>query len=358
MKYISGIHALNLNCELETTGDWHQSALDWTNIQMKESNGSVFGNWGIEQNKAIPNSSRRYAVANHIRAILDMLEDSDFSNARGFRHDYICNEMYNETVFQLVSKLRESENWHAIAKFMEREYMMQWVRWMEKNHMYTYTDNDESVAHVNWQRHIGIMKQFLAFSSGNGASEFVLKGGAALMVRYRSPRTSDNIDLDGTDWHLDKLVIPFCSSRGYSYRLEKDTNAKVRYTISYSNDEYSKPLVIEASYTRKAILKTDLCNRITNALGFPVYNIDRLMNLKLSAYHGRDNVRDLYDIIFMFIKYRHHLSVETTARLVDIMESKGLEHIEWLLHTQRDSLIDTDELQNSVIKLWYDLSLM
>lgn len=29
MKYLSGIFALNLMCDLDTFGDWHTSAIDW-----------------------------------------------------------------------------------------------------------------------------------------------------------------------------------------------------------------------------------------------------------------------------------------------------------------------------------------
>ena len=29
MKYVTGIHALNIPCNLETSGDWHMSAIQW-----------------------------------------------------------------------------------------------------------------------------------------------------------------------------------------------------------------------------------------------------------------------------------------------------------------------------------------
>jgi len=54
MKYITGIHALNLSCELETCGDWHQSAIQWVHPTILESIGSIFGDYGIEHNKPIP----------------------------------------------------------------------------------------------------------------------------------------------------------------------------------------------------------------------------------------------------------------------------------------------------------------
>ena len=94
MKYVSGIHALNLVCSLDTCGDWHQSAIQWDNIPMRESNGSIWGDYGIEHNRKIPEHSGQYNVANHIRALLDLLEDGNFTVAQGMRKDYICNDRY------------------------------------------------------------------------------------------------------------------------------------------------------------------------------------------------------------------------------------------------------------------------
>ncbi len=49
MKYISEIHALNLNCSLDTCGDWHQSSLIWTPIKLYESNAFIWNDYGIEK---------------------------------------------------------------------------------------------------------------------------------------------------------------------------------------------------------------------------------------------------------------------------------------------------------------------
>ena len=54
MKYISGIHALNLRCSLETCGDWHASGIQWKNLTVRESSDSVFGDYGIEDNSSVP----------------------------------------------------------------------------------------------------------------------------------------------------------------------------------------------------------------------------------------------------------------------------------------------------------------
>ena len=131
MLYISGVHALNLECSLETCGDWHTSALRWKDIEFRESDGSVFGVWGIECGHKIPERSEDYMVANHIRALLDLIVEGKFSVARGMREDFICNEKYTPLVFDMVYRLKALENWENIRDFMKKEYKMSWLRYLD-----------------------------------------------------------------------------------------------------------------------------------------------------------------------------------------------------------------------------------
>ena len=58
MKYISLIHALNLQCKLDTCGDWHCSALNWQTLNILDSKNSIFGDYGIEKNRIIPEHNK------------------------------------------------------------------------------------------------------------------------------------------------------------------------------------------------------------------------------------------------------------------------------------------------------------
>lgn len=130
MKYITGIHALNIPCTLDTCGDWHQSALAWKNIQYGYTEKSMLGNYGIEYNKEIPEHSGRYAVANHIRALLDLLIQGNFAVAQGMREDFICNEAYTQEIFLQVYSIISRVPKDLASKidgFMGKEYMMDWV---------------------------------------------------------------------------------------------------------------------------------------------------------------------------------------------------------------------------------------
>lgn len=130
MEYVTGKHALNLECSLETTGDWHTSALKWEKIDIRESDDSVYKDYGIEEPTDIPNRDEKMYHANHIRAILDILERGNEYEIRwliGFRDDFLCTDKYNNELFKKVIMLRENENWSYIDSLMNKEFMNLWV---------------------------------------------------------------------------------------------------------------------------------------------------------------------------------------------------------------------------------------
>ena len=127
MKYISLIHALNLPCNLDTCGDWHCSSLDWKNPSIMESKNSLFGDYGIERNRTIPEHTGKYNVANHIRAILDLLYIGNFTVAQGMNKDYIVNDKYDKEIFDKVMLMHDLPHFNQIDKFMTKEYLGKWV---------------------------------------------------------------------------------------------------------------------------------------------------------------------------------------------------------------------------------------
>lgn len=131
MLYVTGIHALNIPCSLDTCGDWHQSGIQWEKPHMKESFGSLFGDYGIETDKEIPDHTEKYAVANHIRALLDLIEEGNFPVAQGMRDDFIGNDKYTPEVFDLVAKMRNLPTWDKIDDFMGHEYFGRWLDYKE-----------------------------------------------------------------------------------------------------------------------------------------------------------------------------------------------------------------------------------
>jgi hypothetical protein len=135
MIYLTGEQALNLKCSLETCGDWHAVCLKWDkeSLELWDSEKSVFGDYGIEIGKAIPGHKEKYNVANHIRALLDLLEIGCFSIAEGMKEDFISNDAYTNEIFEKVMLLENSKNWFAVDWFMGKEYHSEWFDYKRKN---------------------------------------------------------------------------------------------------------------------------------------------------------------------------------------------------------------------------------
>lgn len=120
MLYLSGIHALNIEDSLDTCGDWHTSALLWEQLNLAESETTIFKDWGIEHNKKVPEHDELYNVANTLRAILDLMVDNHLCYLKGFRDDFICTDKYNKEFFEQVIKLKDNPNWEGINKLMKK----------------------------------------------------------------------------------------------------------------------------------------------------------------------------------------------------------------------------------------------
>lgn len=212
MLYISGIHALNLSCELETCGDWHQSAIQWVNIPLLESEGSIFGDYGIELNKKVPEHIETFAVANHIRALLDLLVAGKFSIAQGMKNDYICNDKYTEEIFEKVLLLKNNKNWNEIDNFMEKEYLSQWYNYKIQ---FALTTEKTDLKIENRE----VIKELLLYSNDDSGKEIdrlcIMKANAF----SRSEKISDLYDLAficNNYWeHLSVDVMSIWSGRSF-----------------------------------------------------------------------------------------------------------------------------------------------
>ncbi|MCL2126579.1 MAG: hypothetical protein FWH33_11435 [Oscillospiraceae bacterium] len=132
MLYITGVHALNLPCSLQTCGDWHITALQWENPKINDSKNSIFAEYGIEECSVVPEHEGTFATANHIRALLDLLELGCYSLAQGMNHDFICNDQYTEELFGKVTMMRHLPHWSEIDRFMGSEYYGKWLDYKRK----------------------------------------------------------------------------------------------------------------------------------------------------------------------------------------------------------------------------------
>jgi len=83
----------------------------------------------IEKNRTIPEHIERYNVANHIRALLDLLYIGNFTVAQGMNEEFICNPKYDIEIFSQVIKMIEIPHWEDIDEFMTKEYLRKWVNY-------------------------------------------------------------------------------------------------------------------------------------------------------------------------------------------------------------------------------------
>jgi hypothetical protein len=132
MQYITGLQALNLKTSLDTPGDWHRSGLKWSTLTIAESTDSPFGDYGIEVIDSVPEHVGQFKVANHIRALLDIIHSGRFGLAQGMRDCFIDNAKYTEEIFGKVILLRGLTNWADIFDFMSQEYKMEWVSYVKR----------------------------------------------------------------------------------------------------------------------------------------------------------------------------------------------------------------------------------
>ena len=98
-----------------------------------ESDQSIFKDYGIETNRedlAII-GLRKINIANHIRAILDLLVERKFPLAQGMNNDFICNDKYDDEIFHKVMELKNLPYFDEISNFMGKEYKMKWIRFLE-----------------------------------------------------------------------------------------------------------------------------------------------------------------------------------------------------------------------------------
>ena len=209
------------------------------------------------------------------------------------------------------------------------------------------------MAYGDWRDlHLNVINDFLSFLNRNGGGMFVLKGGTALMLCYGLTRFSEDVDLDGVSgYDIFSIVDMFCQQRGYFYRRAKDTQTVKRAMVHYGG---YKPLKVEVSY-RKSVISSGSYSVVNGIL---VYNILSMLDEKLRAYLGRTALRDLYDVVFIALKYWGMLSDREKDAIRNSFYQKDLSYIDYLLKNQDDILINKSDLEFNVLRLFSLLGLI
>lgn len=132
MKYLSGIHALNVPCEEYGNMDWHRGSLDWSkeylleNNKLLESEKSILKEWQINREIQIVGFQDKVKVASIVRAICDMILNKEFTYIEGVKN-YLCLE--KQQVEDICYKIKEVYNEdEEIEEYMGYNFTIFWMK--------------------------------------------------------------------------------------------------------------------------------------------------------------------------------------------------------------------------------------
>lgn len=69
MQYITGLHALQCPCALNTPGDTQHASVDWTYPALADTETAFFKDYGVETDKEVARLAGTRNVANHLSLI-------------------------------------------------------------------------------------------------------------------------------------------------------------------------------------------------------------------------------------------------------------------------------------------------
>jgi predicted nucleotidyltransferase component of viral defense system len=111
---------------------------------------------------------------------------------------------------------------------------------------------------------------------------------------------------------------------------------------------------VEVSYRKKEIDPSETAK----INGILVYNIETLCLMKVVAFAGRDKIRDLYDLSFMYNNHLDKISPQALTVMRNALEFKGIEHFDFVIRDQHDELIDNSKLAEDFLEMFDGLGLL
>lgn len=349
MRYVTGMHALNLGDRSFTPGDWHFSAMDWAHPMWLDTDTSPFGMFDIAMHE-VPGLGMA-PLAGHVRACLDLVEQGLFGSAQGMREHFLDNPLTDGPVMSHVMLLYGRPDWPDIDRFMGREYRCDWLdyRASRKDACEEACENvQEGLASMVWtvnrRAHGEAVRAVLRGINSASDNPFILKGGTALMECYGLDRFCEDIDVDAARANVSSsrffgAIESVCTKEGYAWRKAKATAAVCRAFIDYGDGE--RPLKVELSL-RRPIVEAE---RTSVVDGILAYTISELCKQACAALMSRDGVCDLFDVAFIAERYYGELSHDAKDMLRMAFAYKDHGWFEHLVRTQPAPSIDPQLLK-------------
>ena len=177
--------------------------------------------------------------------------------------------------------------------------------------------------------HIHLMRHIAQEITRGTRSNFVLKGGTALLLAYGLPRFSEDLDFDGRQWHVDPTdkIERGASRAGIQVHEVKRTFAteiKRKHKVGYTG-RGSKDLKVEFSYRQAEVIDDA---EVTTVDGIKVYTIEKIAQQKVKVLGERTKPRDLFDVSFITQYYPHSISDRDLLTLNAYITERGMNWLE------------------------------
>ncbi|TEY00740.1 nucleotidyl transferase AbiEii/AbiGii toxin family protein [Campylobacter sp. US33a] len=193
---------------------------------------------------------------------------------------------------------------------------------------------------------VKFIKEILPLFSEN----FILKGGTALSLFYGLNRYSEDLDFDCISQNMNFIncLKSHKNFKDWNINIKKDTDVSFKAMIDYGANSHlgNYPLKVEISGRERNRLRliNDEKAFYQKIEGVNVYNIDRLVAMKINAFTGRDKSRDFFDIGFLLENYPNVFNATQLEAIIAKINYFGEEELDLLLleEIEEHKLIGTD----------------
>lgn len=200
------------------------------------------------------------------------------------------------------------------------------------------------------QVHVHLMRHIAQEITRGSRSNFILKGGTALLLAYGLPRFSEDLDFDGRYWHLDptrninrgadRASIPL-----HEVKRTFATETKRKHKVNYLGHGH-KDLKVEFSYRQTEEIDEDDVIIID---GIRVYTIEKIARQKIKVLGERTKPRDLFDVSFITQYYPEAISDQDLLALAAYIAERGMNWIEEQM--LEDPVLDNYEVDHVAMVL-------
>lgn len=179
-----------------------------------------------------------------------------------------------------------------------------------------------------------IAQEITAMSGEN----HVLKGGAALLLGYNSPRFTQDMDFDAKKAiNLEEPIRRAAEKIGLTINkitLKKDTETTQRYMVDYGETRPNgpNPLKVECSFRRREI---SLDRNIIESDGMRIYGIETIAMQKAELIIKRDAPRDIADLHYISKEFPAAFDKDSLMRIQEGLAEKGLTYLATIFEKEK-----------------------